>query len=412
MRKTIERPDYLIKLAGWRDKSDVVKIVTGIRRCGKSTLFKLYQRYLLESGVSDRQIQDINFEDAANEKFFDWRVLHDHVMKTCVAGHMNYIFLDEIQNVSEFQKAVNSLRLPDNIDLYLTGSNSRVLSGEFATLLSGRYVEIHMLPLSFKEYVSAYPYNASDDKMFDDYLRNGSFPYTIQLTAENNPLMGKKGIWDKEQIQMFSRGIYNTIILKDIVERKKITDVSRLESVIKFMFDNIGSETSIRNIKNTMKSAGRDIQIPTIENYLDGLLDAFVLYKIGRYDIKGKKHLRTNAKYYLSDIGLRYMLLGREGDMGRILENAVFLELFRRGYNIHIGKINNLEVDFVTVKDGRAEYYQVSNNIENAETFEREISPLNMISDHNAKYIITRGYPLESSRNGIKIVNVLDWMQE
>ncbi|MDR0310482.1 MAG: ATP-binding protein [Acidobacteriota bacterium] len=410
MQKAIERPDYLMRLAGWKDKSDVVKIITGIRRCGKSTLFKLYQRYLQKNGVSGKRILDINFEDAANEKFLDWRVLHNHIKENCVGDTMNYVFLDEIQSVPEFQKAVNSLRLAENIDLYLTGSNSRMLSGEFATLLSGRYVEIHMLPLSFKEYVSAYPYNAAPDKMFGDYLRNSSFPYTVQLTAESNSLLNKKNGWDNEQIQMFLRGVYNTIVLKDIVERRKVANVSRLESVIKFMFDNIGSEMSLRNIQNTMKSGGRDIQLPTIENYLSGLLDAFVLYKVGRYDIKGKKHLQTNAKYYLSDIGLRYLLLGREGDMGRILENAVFLELFRRGYMIHTGKINRSEVDFVAVKDGYTEYYQVSHDIGSKETFQREIASLNMISDHNPKYILTRDYPLESLHDGIKIVNVLEWM--
>ena len=410
MQKTIERPDYLTKLARWRDKSDVVKIVTGVRRCGKSTLFKLYQKYLRENGVSGERIQEINFEDATNERFLDWRVLHDHVKKNCAADKTNYVFLDEIQGVSEFQKAVNSLRLAGNIDLYLTGSNSRMLSGEFATLLSGRYIEINMLPLSFREYVSAYPYNATADKMFDDYLHNGSFPYTVQLTAENNPLMDKKGVWDREQIRMFLSGVYNTVILKDIVERKKVSDVSRLESVVKFMFDNIGNETSLRAIQNTMKSHGRDIQVQTIENYLSGLLDAFVLYKVWRYDIKGKRHLQTNAKYYLSDIGLRYLLLGGEGDAGHILENAVFLELSRRGYAIHIGKINSLEVDFVAVKDGLTEYYQVSHDINKTETFEREISPFNSVSDHNPKYILTRDYPMESSHNGIRIVNVLEWM--
>jgi predicted AAA+ superfamily ATPase len=410
MQKVIERPDYLAKLAGWRDKSDVIKIITGVRRCGKSTLFRLYQKYLRENGVPDGRVHEINFEDAANERFLDWRALHDNIKENCAGGAMNYVFLDEIQSVPEFQKAVNSLRLAGNIDLYLTGSNSRMLSGEFATLLSGRYVEINMLPLSFKEYVSAYPYNASADKMFDDYLRNGGFPYTVMLTAENNPLMGKKGVWDREQIQMFLRGVYNTIVLKDIIERKKILDASRLENVIKFMFDNIGNEMSIRNIQNTMKSDGRDIHLATIESYLGGLLDAFVLYKVGRYDVKGKRYLQTNVKYYLSDIGLRYLLLGKEGDMGHILENAVFLELSRRGYTIHIGKINNLEIDFLAVKDGAAEYYQVSHDIKNSETFEREISPFKFIRDHNPKYILTRDYPMESSRGGIKIMNVLEWM--
>jgi len=412
MEDMIKRPNYLNKLVGWQGKNDVVKIITGIRRCGKSTLFKLYQKHLKQKGVLSEQIQDINFEDAVNEKLLDWRVLHDSVKKNCTPDKMNYIFLGEIQNVPEFQKAVNSLRLSENIDLYLTGSNSRMLSGELATLLSGRYVETNMLPLSFKEYTSAYPFNATTEKMFDDYLRNSSFPYAMRLTAENNPLLDKKNIWDREQINMFLQGIYNTIILKDIVERKRISDVSRLQSVIKYMFDNIGNETSIRNIHNTMKSDGREVQIPTIENYLEGLLDAFVLYKVGRYDIKGKKILQTNAKYYLSDIGLRYFLLGREGDAGHILENIVYLELLRRGYNVHVGKINTKEVDFVAVKDGITEYYQVADEIKTEKTQIREFSSLDMISDHNPKFILTREYPLENLKSGIKILNVLDWLLE
>jgi len=402
MENSIERPYYLNKLIGWQGKSDVVKIITGIRRCGKSTLFKLYQRHLKQTGVSSKQIQDINFEDAANEKLLDWRVLHDSVKKNCAPDKMNYIFLDEIQNVPEFQKAVNSLRLSENIDLYLTGSNSKMLSGELATLLSGRYVETNMLPLSFKEYVSAYPFNATTEKMFDDYLRNSSFPYAMRLTTKNS--------FDREQVNMFLQGIYNTIILKDIVERKRISDISRLQSVIKFMFDNIGSETSIRNIHNTMKSDGREVQIPTIENYLEGLLDAFVLYKVGRYDIKGKKTLQTNAKYYLSDIGLRYFLLGREGNAGHILENIVYLELLRRGYSVHIGKINTKEVDFVAIKDGITEYYQVADEIKTEKTIEREISSLDTISDHNPKFVLTKEYPFENVKSGIKILNVFDWL--
>lgn len=402
MEEMIQRPYYLNKLIAWKNKSDIVKIVTGIRRCGKSTLFKLYQKYLKENGVTNKQIQDINFEDATNEKLLDWRVLHDYIKKNCIPDKMNYIFLDEIQNVFEFQKAVNSLRLSENIDLYLTGSNSKMLSGEFATILSGRYVETNMLPLSFKEYVSAYPFNATKEKMFYDYLQNSSFPYSVRLISEN--------AWDREQINMFLQGIYNTIILKDIVERKRVSDVSRLQSVIKFMFDNIGSETSIRNIHNTMKSEGREVQIPTIENYLEGLLDAFVLYKVGRYDIKGKKYLYTNAKYYLSDIGLRYFLLGKENDSGHILENIVYLELIRRGYTVHIGKIINKEVDFVAVKDGMTEYYQVADEIKTGKTSEREFSSIDMISDHNPKFILTKEYPFENVKDGIKVLNVFDWL--
>jgi predicted AAA+ superfamily ATPase len=419
----ISRPQYLADLTAWRDKTDVIKIVTGIRRCGKSTLFRLFQFDLAMSGVTDAQIQDINFEDANFSDLLDWKKLHDHIQSKLVHDKMNYIFLDEIQNVPDFEKAVNSLRLKHNADIYITGSNSRILSGEFATLLSGRYITIHMQPLSFKEYVSAYfdvgtredflhPQNRDMTSMFQDYIHNSSFPYTAQLLKwESTAVQAGARPAESKQARQFLESLLDTIVLKDIVERKKVKDVSRLQKVIKFIFDNIGNETSVRGIKNQLESdSGIKIDVATIESYLDGLLDAYVAYRVERYDVKGKQHLKSNAKYYVADIGLRYLLLGREGDTGHILENIVYLELLRRGYDVSIGKVGTHEVDFVAVKNGSTEYYQVAQEVSNKETRERELRSLDAIDDHNPKFLITMDRPLTEEYKGIMILNALDWL--
>jgi len=411
MRAIIERPRYLKTLLSWQGKADTIKIITGIRRCGKSFLFKIFQKHLLNNGVQSSQIQTINFEDADFSDLLDWKKLHGYLKSHLAKDKMNYIFLDEIQNVTNFERAVNSLRLRDNVDLYLTGSNSRILSGELATLLSGRYVTIQMFTLSFKEYISAYPFaNMAKDDIFHDYLHNSGFPYAIQMTADQNPLLLAETRWDKEQIRLFLKGLFDTIVLKDIVERKKVKDVSRLMRIIKFMFDNIGSETSVRNIKNMLEAEGLKIDVATIESYLDGLLDAFVMHRANRYDIKGKQHLKTNAKYYLADIGLRYFLLGREGDAGHILENVVYLELLRRGYEVSIGKINDSEIDFVAVKNGSVEYYQVSQELGSKATRNRELKALDAINDHNPKFLLTMDKFFTEEHKGIKVLNALEWL--
>jgi predicted AAA+ superfamily ATPase len=411
MQKIIERPTYLKTLLSWKDKTDIIKIITGIRRCGKSSIFDIFQMHMQKNGILPEQIQDINFEDAENYELCDWKKLHAHIKSKLIADKMNYIFLDEIQTVPEFQRAVNSLRLLTNVDLYLTGSNSKILSGDLATLLSGRYITINMLPLSFAEYAEAYPFKTKSlEDVYADYIHNSGFPYAMRLTAADNPLLASKDGWDGEQIRIFLKGLWDTIILKDLVEHKNIKDVSRLTNVIKFMFDNIGSETSIRNIKNMLELDGRKFDVATIENYLDGLMEAFVLYKIGRYDIKGKQLLKTNAKYYAADIGLRYFLLGAEGDAGHILENTVYLELLRRGYEVNIGKINNNEVDFVATKNGYRQYYQVSHRLNSDETIARELKPLDAIDDHNPKFLLTQDKLFTQEHKGIKVINALEWL--
>lgn len=394
----IERPEYLRKLIGFKDKQ-LIKIITGIRRCGKSTLFKLFQDHLLNSGVDKTQIQSINLEDVNNEKFTDYSVLHKHIEGSLLIDKTNYIFLDEIQNVGNFQKVVDSLYIKKNVDLYVTGSNAYMFSGQIATLLSGRYVEIPMLPLSFKEYISAFKDNSNLPQKFRDYLENSSFPYAVEFQG------------NKEQINDYLRGIYNTIVLKDVIERKNISSVSRLESVIRFMFNNIGNLSSIKKISDTMSSDGRKMHPATVENYLDALLDSYILYRVGRYDIKGKQYLKTNEKYYLVDIGFRYFLLGNaNADIGHILENVIYLELVRRGCKVYIGKAGTNEIDFVALKDGKVEYYQVAQSIIEQSALERELTPLNAINDHNPKYLITMDYLPASSYNGIQRVNALDWL--
>lgn len=392
----IERPNYLEQLISFKEK-ELIKIVTGIRRCGKSTLFDLYIEYLLSNSVNINQIIRINLEEYEFNNIVDYNDLYNYVNLKLVPNKMNYVFMDEVQKVIDFQKACDSLYIKKNVDLYITGSNSQLLSGELATLLSGRYVEIKMLPLSFKEYIS-YVGESDIQKKYVDYITKSSFPYVLKLD-------------NSKEIRMYLDGLYNTVIVNDIVERKEISDIGMLKDVIKFMFDNVGNACSSTSIANTMTSIGRKISVPTIEKYLEALVESFVLYKVSRYDIKGKKYLTTGSKYYLSDIGLRYYLLGsKNGDEGHILENIVYLELLRRGYEVYIGKIDYNEVDFVAVNEKGEEYYQVSYTVKDEKTLERELKILNNINDHNPKILLTTDYTPYTSHNGIKQINVFDWL--
>ena len=392
----IERPNYLKDLISFKEK-DLIKIVTGIRRCGKSTLFDLYIEYLLSTGVGKKQIIRINLEEYEFNDIEDYNDLYNYVNSKLLTDKMNYVFIDEVQKIIDFQKACDSLYIKKNVDLYITGSNSKLLSGELATLLSGRYIEIKMLPLSFKEYIS---YVGENDiqKKYVNYITNSSFPYTLKLD-------------NYREIRMYLDGLYNTVIVNDIAERKEISDIGMLKDVIKFMFDNVGNLCSSTSIANTMTSNGRKISVPTVEKYLEALVESFILYKVSRYDIKGKNYLTTGSKYYLSDIGLRYYLLGSKNtDEGHILENVVYLELIRRGYNVYIGKNDDNEVDFVAVNEKGEEYYQVSYTVKDEKTLERELKPLNNINDHNPKFLLTTDYTPYTSHNGIKQVNVFDWL--
>jgi predicted AAA+ superfamily ATPase len=410
----INRPEYVKKLLAFKDKH-LIKIITGIRRCGKSTLFDLYQSELLGLGVKPEQIQSINLEEPNYREFLDWEKLYDAINAKLIKNKQNYIFLDEIQNVKDFQRAADGLFIKKNVDLYLTGSNSKMQSGEWATLLSGRYVEIHMFPLSFKEYVSADVSGVSHDQLFAHYVEYGSFPFLFNfrnfpdnaLSASAEHASG----WDKSSVHDYLSGIYSTIVLKDIVENKNIKEVGRLERVIKFMADSIGSEVSIKRISDMLTSDGIKIMPLTVESYLDAFRDSYILYKADRYDVKGRKILKTLNKYYIVDIGLRRLLLGSKAvDSGHILENIVYLELLRRGYKVYIGKVDDKEVDFVAEGLDGTEYFQVSETVRGKETLTRELAPFELIRDHNPKFLLTRDYEPKTSHNGIKQINVLDWL--
>ena len=411
----IARPEYIEKLLVFKD-TKIIKIITGVRRSGKSTLFELYQNELKLQGVQPVQIQNINMEDLDNEPLKDYHKLYEQITKDLVPDKQNYVFLDEIQVVPEFGQIVNSLYLKKNIDIYLTGSNSKIQSKDIASKIEREYVTIHMLPLSFKEYMSARSNqtNSGYDDIFSEYLEYSSFPRALSFRTHeptsNDIMTPVYDNWDKSAVRIYLHDLYEKIVLKDIVENKKIAETGRLESVIRFMADNIGKETSINNIANTMSASGRKIDNRTVESYIEAFCDSFVLYKTNRYDVKGKEFLKTQNKYYLVDIGLRYLLLGnKKTDSGRILENIVYLELLRRGYNVYIGKVGDKEVDFVAEVPNGTEYYQVSETVRGEDTFAREVASLNSIDDHNPKFLLTRDYDTASYK-GIKIQNVLKWL--
>ena len=389
----VKRQQYLDKLIKLRDKQ-VIKVVTGFRRCGKSTLLMQFRNYLKECGVEDGQIISVNFERLEFEHLLDHHALYKYITERLQPDKMNYVFLDEVQLVPEYQKAVDSLFVMENVDVYITGSNAYMLSGELATLLSGRYVELQMLPLSFAEYWELVGGDKRD--AWKQYFVNGGLPYTAYIE-------------DEEIRSDYLNGIYNTVLL-DVVERKKIQDVSLLKSVVRFLFDNIGNTVSSKKIADSLVSFGRKTTSVTIENYITALTKSFVLYKAGRYDVKGKQHLKSLEKYYVVDTGLRTLLLGsKNSDIGHILENIVFLELVRRGYSVSIGKVGELEIDFIAEKSGSKVYYQVSASVLDQATFEREITPLRRVQDNYPKFIITMD-DISSDNEGIRQVNVVDFL--
>ena len=401
----IKREDYLSILRDFKDKQ-IIKVITGIRRCGKSTLLELFQDYLKENGVEEKQIISINFENADYEELQDRKKLYEYLKSKLVKGKKTYIFLDEIQNVGEFEKTVDSLFINKDVDLYITGSNAWLLSSELATLLTGRYIEIKMLPLSFKEYLSAFEDKTDISRKFRDYLQYSSFPQAIEL-FKTNP----------KNINLFLDGIYNTILFKDVMQRKGITDKNTLERVTKYLYDNIGNRTSMKNISDNIEGLEKNNSYNTVSAYVQALIDSYIIYKANRYDIKGKEFLKTQEKYYAVDIGLRYYMLGQGSnkDMGHILENVVYSELLRRGYEVYIGKYEDLEVDFVAKNPEDTIYYQVAlttrDNIDGTNSIlERELAPLKKINDNYPKYILTLDNDLDTDFDGIKKINVLDWL--
>ena len=406
----IDRKEYLDFLVKSKDRQ-IIKVVSGVRRCGKSTLFEIYKDFLLENGVAKNQIISINFEDMDYEELTDYKKLYEYIKSKMIGDKKNYIFLDEIQHVDKFEKVVDSLFIKENTDLYITGSNAYFMSSELATLLSGRYIELKMLPLSFKEYYQAkLEYEKMEQKenrtlktliqYYNEYIVNSSFPYTLQLDS------------DLKNIHEYLSGIYNSVLLKDIVARLKISDVMRLESVVKYIFDNIGNLTSLSKIANTLTSMGRKTDAKTIEKYIRGLTDSLLVHEVSRYNIKGKEFLSTLSKYYVTDLGLRQMILGnRNIDMGHILENIIYLELLRRKGNVYVGQFDKNEIDFVIVNSNEIEYYQVALTVLDENTLKRELDAFKNIKDNYPKYLITLDdVMVNTDYDGIKVVNALEWL--
>ena len=406
----IDRKEYLDFLVKSKDRQ-IIKVVSGVRRCGKSTLFEIYKDFLLENGVAKNQIISINFEDMDYEELTDYKKLYEYIKSKMIEDKRNYIFLDEIQHVDKFEKVVDSLFIKENTDLYITGSNAYFMSSELATLLSGRYIELKMLPLSFKEYYQAkLEYEKMEQKenrisktliqYYNEYIVNSSFPYTLQLDS------------DLKNIHEYLSGIYNSVLLKDIVARLKISDVMRLESVVKYIFDNIGNLTSLSKIGNTLTSMGRKTDAKTIEKYIRGLTDSLLVHEVSRYNIKGKEFLSTLSKYYVADLGLRQMILGnRNIDMGHILENIIYLELLRRKGNVYVGQFDKNEIDFVVINSNEIEYYQIALTVLDENTLKRELDAFKNIKDNYPKYLITLDdVMVNTDYDGIKVVNALEWL--
>jgi len=393
----IIRHGYLEKIKSYKDMQ-LIKVVTGIRRCGKSTLLKLYKDDLLRDGVDEKQIIFINLEEKENEALKNVDALYDYITGNLIKDEMNYVFIDEVQECKNFQTAVDSLFIKDNVDIYITGSNAHMLSGELATLLSGRYVTIEMLPLSFVEYLQGAGEDSIESK-YRDYLRFGSFPFVLQF----------KG--NEEQIRSYLDGLYNTIFKKDIVRRNGIQNEDALESVTRFVFDNIGNLVTSKKISDTLTSNNCKVSQPTVEGYLKALADSFFVYRVTRYDVKGKQYLKSMAKYYVTDLGMRNNLLGyKSSNRGAVLENTVFLELIRRGYKVFIGKVENGEIDFVVFKGSETVYIQVAESIKDEAVFEREMKPLRTVKDFNKRVVITTDYDVNESYDGIRHINIIDFL--
>lgn len=404
----VERKEYLQKLWSWKDEQ-VIKVVTGIRRCGKSTLLKQYQNKLKSVGVTEEQIISINFEELENEPLLDYKSLYQYIKERLCEDKMTYIFLDEIQKVTSFEKVVDSLHVKENIDIYITGSNAYMLSGDLATLLTGRYVEISMLPLSFKEYVKIT--GISKEQAFSEYMKTGGFPYIAVMDRTD------------EKVEIYLEGIYNTVIVRDIEDRqarkemncgkRKITDITLLKTIARYLASVIGSPISIKSITNYLISSGRKVSANTVSDYVDALTESFIFYSVDRFDIVGKQLLKVNKKLYMVDLGLRNHILPRKRyDLGFSIENIVFFELLRRGNKVNIGKYGSTEVDFVAQKQGVIVYYQVTADMTAEETFEREMRPLKEIKDNYEKIVLTLDHFSLGNYDGIKVINVIDWLLE
>lgn len=407
MLTLINRPEYLNQLIQNKDV-DLVKIVTGIRRCGKSSLLDLFHQYLMTNGVPDANIIHMNLESLRYRDLTDHLSFYDYVSALIPAEGRTYLIFDELQAISHWEKAIESFRLDFDVDIYITGSNAYLLSTEFSTLLSGRYVEIRMLPLSFKEFLTFYEFETAItmEEKFQKYLQFGGMPilreYHFNEARSNQAL----------------EGIYSTVVLRDILQRNSQVDQNTLHKLVLFLCSNIGSIASPNRIGNVLSSEGdimplrgKNVAGKTVDRYISMLRDAFVFYSVGRYDVKGKQLLKTLGKNYIIDMGFRNMLLGyRDADRGHIMENIVFLELLRRDYRVYIGKVGETEVDFIAEKPDNKLYIQVTESMQSPETRERELRPLQMIQDNYEKIILSTDRDFIRSYDGIKSINLIDWL--
>ncbi len=407
MTDLINRPQYLNQLIQNKDV-DLVKIVTGIRRCGKSSLLDLFHKYLTENGIPDAHIIHMNMESLRYRDLTNYLFFYDYVSKRISPDGKTYLIFDELQAVEHWEKAIESFRLDFDVDIYITGSNAYLLSTEFSTLLSGRYVEIRMLPLSFREFLDFYEFapDVSMEEKFQKYLQFGGMPilreYKFNEARSNQAL----------------EGIYSTVVLRDILQRNNGINQAMLQKIMLFLCSNIGSITSPNSIGNVLANEGdiptvkaKNIAGKTVERYISMLRNAFVFFSVGRYDVKGKQLLKTLGKNYIIDLGFRNMLLGyRDADRGHILENIVFLELLRRDYRVYIGKIGETEIDFVAEKPNDKVYIQVTESMQSPETRERELRPLRMIPDNYEKIVLSMDRSFINSYDGIKSLNLIDWL--
>ena len=402
----VQRTEYLQQLKVWKDEK-VIKVVTGIRRCGKSTLLQQFQTYLKENGVAEEQIISINFEELEFEHLLSYRELYAYIKERLCEGKMTYIFLDEIQKVESFEKVVDSLYVKDNTDIYITGSNAYMLSGDLATYLTGRYIELTMLPLSFREYHELV--GGEPERTFAEYMKTGGMPYVARMDRTT------------EKIDMYLEGIYNTVIIKDIEDRqarkesdptkRKVTDVVLLKTIARYLASTVGSPISVKGVTDYLISNGRKVSANTVDDYMDALSESFIFYPVERFDIVGKQLLKSNKKWYMVDLGLRNHILPRKQyDLGFSVENIVYFELLRRGYKVNIGKYGDTEVDFVAQKQGVLTYFQVTADMTAQETFEREMRPLRNIRDNYRKIVLTLNHFTVGDYEGIQVVNVVDWL--
>ena len=397
--KYIERVEYLRTLRELKDKH-FIKVITGVRRAGKSTLMQLFREEII-GRVAREQTQYYNFEDPKYNEMADWREIYTLIDSKLIKDKPNYIFLDEVQNVPEFEKLLDGLYINENIDLYVTGSNAYLLSSELATLLTGRAYEINILPFSFKEFAQTYTTPVDNSIKFEHFMRYSAFPQATELMHQNPAL-----------VMNYLRSVYESILVKDMLPRKQIYAERSFENVVNYVMDSIGSSLSPNGIARVLASDNKTVDSRTVHSYLKSLCDSFVLYKAERFDIKGKQNLATQEKYYVVDLGFRNLLLGKEvgQDAGHLLENVIYLELRRRGNEIWVGKIGEREVDFVARdNEGYLTYYQVVYTVRDETVLERELTPFDKIPDHNPKILITLD-PEEVSRRGVRQINAINWL--